>query len=388
MNGSSKVVPGEWGTLGVFCASFKCVLLRMHVDSAAFCASLPERETAGKKMRRLHLPCEGCLGGITVDGASNGLPDEPIGCTTGHFASIAHSEAYLPGAGLVEKPRRISLVDEYMHRSLTAHMCAAAPHHRHRLVIVRILRETAIPHHDDGHLTALLPASRRTQNDDLATPDFEKVQILQLNHCALAIKFDAFSKLPRDLVNTSKQVMKFAGAYVRVDAEGKIRSFDWKSFKTAVDNYEGDDLTFDKFKTITISRSENTVTTMVDKIVTFLAEALSFEMDEHSIKELATTIETTYTNLKEKSSKGFLDFSKSDERHNSSWEYRIQFAFPNPDLPDNFYSLVTTILLEADVVNLEEWWGLVASSSKTFSATIDAMELVVEKGFMKPKKLY
>lgn len=176
--------------------------------------------------------------------------------------------------------------------------------------------------------------------------------------------------------------MKYAGAYVKLEQDK--RWFDWNSFKTSVDNYKGDDLTFDKFKNTTIASSESTVSTMVEKIVKFLVEALSVVLDDSAIKSLSATIETTFTNLKEKSSNGFLDFSKSKDGHNSSWEYRIQFAFPNQDLPDYFYSLVTTIKLEADVSSESEWWGLVGSSSKSFSATIDGMELVVMKGFKNP----
>lgn len=182
--------------------------------------------------------------------------------------------------------------------------------------------------------------------------------------------------------------MKYAGAYVKFEHDKETnkdkRWFDWDSFKTSVQQYDGDDLTFDKFKHNTIASSQSTVKIMVDKIVKFLVEALSVVLDESAIKSLSATIETTFTSLKEKSSNGFLDFSKSNDGHNSSWEYRIQFAFPNLDLPDYFYSLVTTIMLEADVSNESEWWGLVASSSKNFSATIDAMELVVMKGFKKP----
>jgi len=179
--------------------------------------------------------------------------------------------------------------------------------------------------------------------------------------------------------------MKFAGSYVKLEKDDK-RWFDWTAFKAAVDGYTGDDLTFDKFKTTTIAQSESTVKTMVDKIVKFLVTALSVIMDDAAIRSLTSTIEATYTNLKEKSSNGFLDFNKSSDGHNSSWEYRIQFAFPNPDLPEFFYSLVTTIKLQADVTEEKAWWGLVGSSSKNFSATIDAMELVVMKGFKNPNK--
>ena len=48
--------------------------------------------------------------------------------------------------------------------------------------------------------------------------------------------------------------MKFSGNYVQITNDKK--SFDWAGFKNAVNSYNGDDLTFDKFKTTTIARSE------------------------------------------------------------------------------------------------------------------------------------
>nr|VEU13569.1 delta-endotoxin CytB [Schizophyllum commune] len=173
--------------------------------------------------------------------------------------------------------------------------------------------------------------------------------------------------------------MKFSGNFVKVSNDKK--AFDWGGFKNAVNGYKGDDLTFDKFKENTIARSDATVKVMVDKIVKFLLEALSVVIDAG---ELAATIEATFTNLKSAKSNGWADFSKSSASSNSSWEYRILFAVPNAELEDFFYSLVTTIKLEADITEESSWWGLVSSSSKNFSATIDAMELVVQKGFRNP----
>ncbi|KZV60099.1 delta-endotoxin CytB [Peniophora sp. CONT] len=191
--------------------------------------------------------------------------------------------------------------------------------------------------------------------------------------------FQPFSKLPPSLVPTSLQVMKYTGNFVVITSDNK--SFDWAAFKNSINSYTGDDLTFDKYKHTTIARSEATVKVMVDKIVKFLLDALSVVIDT---VELAATIEATFTNLKTAKSNGWADWSKSSTSSNSSWEYRILFAVPNPDLTEFFYSLVTTIKLEADIEEESSWWGLVSSSSKNFSATIDAMELVVMKGFRDP----
>ncbi|EPQ51531.1 delta-endotoxin CytB [Gloeophyllum trabeum ATCC 11539] len=180
------------------------------------------------------------------------------------------------------------------------------------------------------------------------------------------------------------QVMKFSGRYVHLENGEEKKWFDWENFHKAINDYKGDDLTFDKFKSNKINQQTATVSTMVDKIVTFLRDALSVVLSAKDITALTASITTTFTNLKEAKDNGWADFSKSSSAENSSWEYRVLFAFPNPDLPDFFYSLVTTIKLEADIKEESSWWGLQSSTSKNFSSAIDAMELVVMKGFRDP----
>nr|QJI08305.1 delta-endotoxin [Beauveria bassiana] len=197
-------------------------------------------------------------------------------------------------------------------------------------------------------------------------------------------KFDNFSKLPTWLLHTSSQVMAYAGDYLKLDLKDKW--YDWKSFKQSLDQYKGEDLTFDKYKEVTIDRQDRTVQTMVDQIVNYLVDVLSITLGRHEIKALNATIQATFTTLKEKSSHGWLNFSSTTDHHNSSWEYRIQFAFPNPDIPDYFYALITTIKLEADITDESEWWGLGFFTKKSFSAEIHSIELVVKEGFKDPNR--
>nr|QJI08303.1 delta-endotoxin [Beauveria bassiana] len=197
-------------------------------------------------------------------------------------------------------------------------------------------------------------------------------------------KFDIFSKLPTWLLHTSSQVMAYAGDYLKLDLEGKW--YDWTSFKQSLDQNASGDITFDKYKEVTIDQHERTVKIMVDQIVSFLVDVLSVTPSRHELKALNKTIQATFTTLKEKSSHGWLNFNKSTDHHNSSWEYRIQFAFPNPDIPDYFYALITTIKLEADITDESEWWGLVFFTKKSFSAKIHSIELVVKEGFKDPNR--
>nr|QJI08288.1 delta-endotoxin [Beauveria bassiana] len=197
-------------------------------------------------------------------------------------------------------------------------------------------------------------------------------------------KFDIFSKLPSNLVHTSSQVTKYAGDYLKLETEGKW--YDWTSFKQSLDQYKGDDITFDKYKEVTIDQHERTVKIMVDQIVKYLVDVLSVTPSATELKALNKTIQATFTTLKEKSSHGWLNFSSTTDHHNSSWEYRIQFAFPNPDIPDYFYALITTIKLEADITDESEWWGLEFNTKKSFSAKIHSIELIVKEGFKDPNR--
>ncbi|KAF9256852.1 delta-endotoxin CytB [Marasmius fiardii PR-910] len=192
--------------------------------------------------------------------------------------------------------------------------------------------------------------------------------------------FDEFSKLPGPLVPTSLQVAKFASHYLDLNPP---KSFKWPEFQQAVASYTGDDLALIKYDNNTIYQQERTVEIMVDKIVDFLKLALGVVLSAADIAALTQTILTTFTNLKVAESKNFADFTKTAT--NSSWQYRIQFAFPNPDLPDYFYSLVTTIKLQAEVHEETWWFQLVKETSSNFSAEIDSMRLAVQKGFKDPK---
>ncbi|KAJ8075933.1 hypothetical protein PM082_021565 [Marasmius tenuissimus] len=194
--------------------------------------------------------------------------------------------------------------------------------------------------------------------------------------------FDEFSRLPRPLVLTALQVTSFAAHFLDLN---EPKSFQWPEFLRGINEYRGGDLTLDKFQSNSIHQQEATVSTMVDRIVGFLRTVLSVALRQEDIDALHKSIELTFTDLKTAKEKGWADFSGSSTSHNSSWQYRVQFAFPNPHLEDFFYSLVTTINLEANIREEHSWWGLTSSTRRNFSAKIDAMQLIVIKGFRDPR---
>ncbi|PBK98724.1 volvatoxin A2 precursor [Armillaria gallica] len=185
-----------------------------------------------------------------------------------------------------------------------------------------------------------------------------------------ALAFDQFSKLPETLEPTLTEVIKFVG---HSNDPTDTKRFNWKDFKAALDHYPGADLTFDMFKTTVVSQTDPTAVSMVVKKIAHGGD----------LHELETTIEATFTHLKEKKEKGVADFSKGSSEENSSWEYRAVFAIPLADLSNYFYGLVMTIKLEGDVED-EESWDLRGSTPRNFSATIDLMRLVVTAGLRDP----
>lgn len=194
------------------------------------------------------------------------------------------------------------------------------------------------------------------------------------------IYFDQFSRLPGNLLSTAIQVMKFASNFLNV----ATTVFDWQGFLDAINAYRGSDLALSKYQNNSIHQQTATVEVMVNKIVDFLRSALSVVLTSTEIEALRANVEATFTNLETATDEGWASFSYNNIAQNSSYEYRVLFAFPNADLPDWFYSLVTTIKLTADIREQSSWWGLVSSSSKNFSAEITAMELIVQQGFVNP----
>ncbi|KAK0232343.1 hypothetical protein EDD85DRAFT_970796 [Armillaria nabsnona] len=118
---------------------------------------------------------------------------------------------------------------------------------------------------------------------------------------------------------------------------------------------------------------------MAKTIATFLDDALQAGVDLH---ELETTIEATFTHLKEKKEKGVANFypSTKEGTRRSSWECKLCFALPNEYLRNYFCCMVTTIKLEANIED-EEFWVLQGSTMNNFSTTVDSLRVYVSKDF-------
>jgi hypothetical protein len=132
----------------------------------------------------------------------------------------------------------------------------------------------------------------------------------------------------------------------------------------------GDDLVSDRLVDNKINDPDAVVPTIVEKIVNFVIASTGVQIDA---EEIAT--------LKANMTKAFSDSKRTKD---NTWEYRIFFAFPNPDLPTDFYSVVTTVKLVKNVTEESSWLGLRKTVSESLSASVTTMQLIVTKDFKYP----
>ncbi len=188
-------------------------------------------------------------------------------------------------------------------------------------------------------------------------------------------------------------VTKFSNHSVVVKEDWEKHQYltlDWKDFIDRINNYKGDDFSFDKVNENTINTQVQKAEVMVSKIVDFLKVALGVIMSVDDVAALSKTVLNVFTNLQDAEHHDWASWSKTDDKKNSSWEYRLLFAVPMEDSngkpdPDYFYALVTTTTLTSDILEKTEWWGLQKTTTRNFSAQINTVRLIVEKGFNPPK---
>lgn len=211
---------------------------------------------------------------------------------------------------------------------------------------------------------------------------------------------------------TGDQILTFIGQRLNT----KTHVFDWKAFKDDIDDYEESDLMFDKYKTLTLDQQPTKVSDLATTIAGFFKGVLPIEK---TTEELESIFGGALLDWKDKNAKGFAGFAlekpkpvdpstqgssnssgggllkslwggggkpkpKPVEPVNSSYTYRIVFQIKNPRIESDFYSLVATVKIIADLEKEQDWWKLESTSEKDFGVDITAMELVVTSGFKSP----
>ncbi|KAG9092243.1 hypothetical protein FRC06_000183 [Ceratobasidium sp. 370] len=189
--------------------------------------------------------------------------------------------------------------------------------------------------------------------------------------------FHQYGSLPPQLQTPAKRVMKFVQYFL-----GEEGSFDWEAFKNAVGNLPGTQVVLEAYERNNIVQSKVAVTKMVDKITEALLQVSSFQETDRSA--LKTLVKNTFTNIQTSKESEFGHWSS--EGNNRAFTYRIMFAVPNRLVEADFYALIGTIKLEANIREEFEWSKLKRSSKKHFSAQIDTARLACTKDFDLPDK--
>lgn len=222
--------------------------------------------------------------------------------------------------------------------------------------------------------------------------------------------FEQFGELPDTLRPTGKQVLSFVGAHLNANTH----VFDWAALKDDLDDYEETNMTFDKFKNFPLAQKFTKVSDLTSKISEFFQDILPVQK---STEELTAIIGGALTGFEEKRAKGFASFAIEKEKPksadssaqgsscssggllksflgchdtpesptadpvNSSYTYRILFQIKSTRIESDFYSLVSTVKIIADIEKEQDWWKLESTTEKNFGVKITAIELVVTQGF-------
>lgn len=161
--------------------------------------------------------------------------------------------------------------------------------------------------------------------------------------------FDGFEKLPASLQPTSKHVMKFASNHYNSES----KAFDWGAFKTAVDNFHGQDIVAVKSMETTIAQNGFDTQAMLNNV--------------------AAVSDLFWPGMDRAQMKASLDAIVDIPRDTTFGLYYIVFA-ANPFATDHLYGLVITIRLQ------------MVRSPQKLSAVFDTMMLDVKQGFRAPPR--
>ncbi|KAF8664194.1 hypothetical protein AX16_000794, partial [Volvariella volvacea WC 439] len=121
--------------------------------------------------------------------------------------------------------------------------------------------------------------------------------------------FEEIGHLSETLAPTGQQVIDLVTGYIQSSATGS-RSFDWPTFKAFIDNYKGDDLTFDQFNNDKIDQGNQKVSDIITNITGFYSSS-SISLDSAELTKIVTKV---FTELKAAKASGWADFYSVDTK--------------------------------------------------------------------------
>ncbi|KAF8688573.1 hypothetical protein RHS03_09457, partial [Rhizoctonia solani] len=185
--------------------------------------------------------------------------------------------------------------------------------------------------------------------------------------------FDQYGTLPGNLVDPAKQVLKFSGYFLN----GDTQQLDWVGLKDAIDNRPDTDLVIEQYDNNQLAQQSTSLQNVAEKTADFLGKVGSASFDKYMFSEV---LQTGFTSLEEKEDSGFAHYEEEGDK--SAFTYRLVFVTPNPDIPSDFYALVVTHKLIADITEKSDWFGLGPDSTQNFSAEVNAMKLACTENFV------
>ncbi|KAI1798201.1 hypothetical protein LXA43DRAFT_979223 [Ganoderma leucocontextum] len=206
-------------------------------------------------------------------------------------------------------------------------------------------------------------------------------------------KFDLIVDLPESLLPTFTRVATFAATHIAADNKQVADThatdartpagvhFTWSDFRNSITSRPGTDVAFDRVQSTTIHAEDNSPAVLAAKVTDFIADSFSAV----ARAKLTEHIRRAFADPSKDEDKGVLTSMQSHDEDKGSdttgWEYRLICAYPNADLPDHFYSLVTTVNYTDEAQKKSGYLGIGGSIKHSYSVDVIAMQVAVEKGF-------
>ncbi|PIL27517.1 transporter [Ganoderma sinense ZZ0214-1] len=211
-------------------------------------------------------------------------------------------------------------------------------------------------------------------------------------------KFDLIVNLPDSLLPTFNRVASFAATHIAADkaqfqatgtpaAPEQVSSagaihFIWTDFRNSITTRPGTDIAFDRVQSTTIHAESNSPDVFATKVTDFIADSFPGVVRAQLTQHVRNAFvgPASYASLGALTTTASHDVDKGLDK--TGWEYRLICTYPNADLPDHFYSLVTTVKYTDEVQKKSGYLGIGGSVKHSYSVDIIAMQVAIEKGFV------
>ncbi|KDN42552.1 hypothetical protein RSAG8_06695, partial [Rhizoctonia solani AG-8 WAC10335] len=193
-----------------------------------------------------------------------------------------------------------------------------------------------------------------------------------------------FSDLPPNFQSVTEQLVKFISPHVQPSNGAK--SFNWPSFKNAMDNYDGVDIVIAGFN------SPSTSKTPFKKLPTQCAGELIGPLSMPIAEaDLALFLKKTFNDLKSAKENGWADFKQLSPGEPGKrppvpavygWEYRTLLLAESSSRTSDFPALIGVMTIGSSKLAKEiDWYQLDESSDEEITLDLTSMKLAVDPGF-------